>query len=308
MPVPMTTAAPAATAALPDPFPKAERIAGSLTGTCVPATNIISAKPMLASRLKVGSAGSTSASPVRPIRTPASNSPRTTGKLQRTGSASRGPARATTAISARDRKVTARWRRRAPSSHVLSPWNETSPTRARFPCRRALTVVDARWTRRGYSCAFQLIHRVRGYSPRRQDRPAVDVRRMRGPGKESVGDGSGGSRLHAAGQRLAGDPVDRHDPDFVDDGLAGFGGVCVGPLTLGPRLRPLVRLAGGPRRSGPDGGREEAGEGRHCGGSGGRTAGQDQCGAGRRRGQRAGRIPGCVRQLTRRGLSGRWRE
>ena len=51
----------------------------SRTGTCVPTTNITSAKPMLASSVNVGSVWSTMPKPVLPMTMPATSSPMMTG-------------------------------------------------------------------------------------------------------------------------------------------------------------------------------------------------------------------------------------
>jgi hypothetical protein len=73
----------------------------SRTGTCVPTTNITSAKPMLASRVKVGSAVSTTSKPVLPMTIPANSSPTITGMRSPGTAASSGPAKATRTINAK---------------------------------------------------------------------------------------------------------------------------------------------------------------------------------------------------------------
>ena len=72
----------------------------SPTGTCDPATNITSAKPMSARKVNVGSAGSSTARPLVPNTMPPTSSPSVTGRCQRPGVASSGPSRPTAPISA----------------------------------------------------------------------------------------------------------------------------------------------------------------------------------------------------------------
>ncbi|MDI2021169.1 hypothetical protein PJL18_01687 [Paenarthrobacter nicotinovorans] len=100
IPKPVTTASSAAAPALVAPPPTAALIALSRIGTCVPATNMISAKPTSAINVNAGSPGSTACRPVRPMTMPASSWPRTTGKCHFRGNASSGPKRAAAEIRA----------------------------------------------------------------------------------------------------------------------------------------------------------------------------------------------------------------
>ncbi len=82
--IPMPSGAaitPAATARrLPGRIPR--RSAGSRTGTREPATNMTSAKPMVAIKVKIGSCECNQSNPLTPRTIPASNSPSTTGSPQ----------------------------------------------------------------------------------------------------------------------------------------------------------------------------------------------------------------------------------
>jgi hypothetical protein len=100
------TATTPTTTALTTPVRSAVRIRSSRTGTWVPATNITSTKPALPRKVKVGALASRTPKPVTPSTTPASSSPSTTGRCQRSGAASRGPARATAHTIARSRNDT----------------------------------------------------------------------------------------------------------------------------------------------------------------------------------------------------------
>ena len=103
---PRTRAATPTSGSAGRPVRSAVRRRGSRTGTWVPATNITSTNPQLPRKENVGSLASSTPNPVAPRTTPASSSPRTTGRRQRLGVARIGPASATAHTIARSRNDT----------------------------------------------------------------------------------------------------------------------------------------------------------------------------------------------------------
>ena len=78
---------------------------GSRIGTCEPATNITSAKPMSARKENVASLGWRNPAKVGPSSTPAASSPTTTGTRHPWGTASKGPTKPTSTMTASAPKV-----------------------------------------------------------------------------------------------------------------------------------------------------------------------------------------------------------